>query len=138
MSSGKQGKRREWGWAGSPVPANHLSAARAAEYTIADTVRGPDDACSPGVELAEGFVEDDASGGGQVEAADLAGRHGNAHDSFGVPLQEPRRQAVGFAAEEEAIVGLIRDAGVGPLGSRAQAHEPMGRHGLLEVFERVV
>ena len=71
--------------------------------------------------LAEGFVEDNAGRGGQVETADFAGRHGDQKPAFGVTGQEFGRQAARFAAEDEAIAVAKPGLCVGKLGPGAQA-----------------
>jgi hypothetical protein len=55
------------------------------------------------VHLPERLVEDNADGGGEVEAADLAGRHGDAEHAAGAGLADARGQAFRFIAEEEAV-----------------------------------
>src|SRR5581483_1211101 len=86
--------------------------------------KGPDRAILPdlpAMQLAEPFVEDDADGGGQVEAADPAGGHWNAQRAVAAALDEPRRQAVRLAAKEQTVAGLVGDLGVRAGGMGAQA-----------------
>ena len=85
--------------------------------------------------LAEGFVEHDAGGGGQVQAADLAGRHGNADHAVGELRRESRRQAFRFAAEEQAIAVPEVASGIGLLGRSFDAPDAATP---LELLERDV
>jgi len=56
--------------------------------------------------LAEGFVEDDACGVGEVQTAVEFTRHGNAAEIIFIPLVKFLRQTGGFSAENE-IVSLL-------------------------------
>src|SRR5947209_19448365 len=67
---------------------------------------------SPGAGLAQGLVQRNADGGGEVEAADLAGRHGDEEGAAGVALEHRVRQAVRLAAEQEAVARLVAGGGV--------------------------
>src|SRR5689334_14526723 len=67
---------------------------------------------SPRGQLPQPFVKDDADGGGQVEAAHLAGRHGDDEGALGVPCEDLRRQSAGLAAEEKAVAVRETDVSV--------------------------
>src|SRR5688572_8552826 len=57
-----------------------------------------------GAALSQGLVEGDAGAGGEVQAA-LVGGLGDAEGAVGVGGEEGVGEAVGFAAEDEAVVG---------------------------------
>lgn len=69
--------------------------------------------CSRCGVLSHGFIENDADGGGQVEAAG-GGLHGDCEALVGILCQQGGGQALGFAAEDEVIAGLKV---LGPVGS---------------------
>jgi hypothetical protein len=68
------------------------------------------------VDLAEGFVEGDARGGGEVQAAGLGVHHGDADEAVGVGLDQGRGQAFGLTAKNEHVpvleLGVPKGAGV--------------------------
>src|ERR1700730_3881785 len=61
----------------------------------------------PPVQLAQGFVQDDAHGSGQVQAADLSRGHGNAKGLPGIALQKDFGQAMGLASKQQTITRLV-------------------------------
>ena len=56
--------------------------------------------------LAQGFVHHDGYGIGQIQAPGVR-PHGNAHAPVVHPLQQGFRQALGFAAEDQEIIGAV-------------------------------
>lgn len=77
--------------------------------------------------LAEGFVKDDACGGGEVEAAHLARRHGNAQGLRTEALHHLLGQAIRLPAEDQAVAGAIVNLCIEPLPTGAVAEEAFQR-----------
>jgi len=84
-----------------------------------------------GAALAKGFVEDDGTGGGNVEGADAAG-HGNAQQVVAGAADEVV-QASAFAAEDEdAVAGEVELVVVGS-AALVESYDP--KVVAFEVFE---
>jgi hypothetical protein len=87
--------------------------------------------------LAEGFIENNAGGGGEVEAAG-AGEHGNLEGALGVGGEEGGGEAGGFLAQEDpGVRGELR----GPEGLAGEAgseDEGVGTDGGQEGGEVIV
>src|SRR5258708_12133071 len=66
----------------------------------------------PDAQLAQRLVEDNADGGGQVETADCAAWHRNAHCPARVPLQHLLRQPPRLRSEQQTVARLILHRGV--------------------------
>ena len=81
--------------------------------------------------LAEGFVEDDGSGGGDVEGADAAG-HGDAEEMVAGAADEVVEAGAFATEDEDAVAGEVELVVVG-LAALVETDDP--DVALLEVFE---
>ena len=81
--------------------------------------------------LAEGFVEDDGSGGGDVEGADAAG-HGDAQQVVAGAADEVVEAGAFAAEDEDAVAGEVELVVVG-LAALVETDDP--DIALLEVFK---
>jgi len=61
----------------------------------------------PSVNLPQGFIQGNANGGSQIQAAYFVPRHGNANRSLSISFQQTLGQAVGLASEKQAVSDLI-------------------------------
>ena len=73
--------------------------------------------------LAEGFVDDGADGGGEIERAFFGG-HGEAEEAVWVLVEQGVGQAGGFFAEDEGVAWL--ELGVEAVAGGAGCKEPEG------------
>jgi len=89
-------------------------------------------------EVAEAFVDDDADGVGQVEAADVFAQDGNLVQAVGVLACQVVGESHGlFAKDEEHVVAVV-DVAIGLVafaGEEGKMRTPVGGH---EVFEALV
>src|SRR5579885_1842822 len=81
------------------------------------------------VQLAQGLVEDDGHGRGEVQAADVRAAHGDGVADLRVAGADGGRQPLALVAEDEAVVGAVRHTGVALGAPRGEAEDAPRRAG---------
>ena len=83
-----------------------------------------------GIQLAQGFIDHDGDGAGEVEGANVVGKNGDAQDRVGMGGQQIVGESLGFAAKDEGVAGLVFGLGVESGASRAVKEEAGGLNGI--------
>lgn len=91
---------------------------------------GGNGASGAGVDLTEGFVDDDGDGAGEVEGADVVSVNGDATDGIGMGGEQVVGKTFGFAPEDEGIAGTVSGLGVGAGTAGAVKEKTGGSEGL--------
>ena len=84
----------------------------------------------PAVQLAEGFVDNNGDGAGEVEGTDVVGEDGDAEYGIGMGGEDVVGEPLGFAAEDEGVAGAIVDLGVGAGAAGAEKKKAGGLEGI--------
>lgn len=75
--------------------------------------------------LAQGLIEDNTCGHGQIQTPDIRVGHGDSIASLGVLVQKIFRQALRLLAEDQIISKIKGGLGVGTPGFLAEQEHPL-------------
>ena len=90
-------------------------------------------------ELPQHFGHSNRHGVGQVQATNVRAAQWDPHGLALMAIEELLGQAVDFAAEEQAVAGLVGRFGVCALGARGKIEDPaFGREALAQPGEALV
>src|SRR5206468_4598828 len=92
----------------------------------------------PALDLPERLIKGNAGSGGQVQAAHLSTRHGDAQSAIAVTLNYAGRQSVRFAAEQQTLPVLVGGVGVWNHGMGTKAVNSRATHKRLKIFQGYV